>query len=429
MPTLAEVQEFQTLPTALSLCTGCLEEGIAFLVLALGTLAVCLLQVRARRVVGPGTWLLLVGSLAVPFVLYYRMLPYAALILAAVALRGVGDLRDARHQEEAAASELQWWPGTVVALAVFLVAFPIYMVQREGRFPFGLGVAPDLFPDGAARFILRADARGPLFNSLGFGGYLLWSLYPRHQVFIHSDFWHSAADDRLIARVFQSARDPSALDALVGEYRIELLVLPNNVPSWGYVAADPRWALIYWDQVASVYARRGGANAGLIETREFRLTRYAENPGYLFALARDPALAEAAADELRRASTEEPGNWAARLSLASLLMARGQGLEEALREVEAVQGRGVRNAGLLTVKAGVLDTLGRGPEAEATAREAIRVDPGGRGARLLLADLRARAGDREEAGRQLRDLLGLPDLPPDLRREAEGRLRALASPR
>lgn len=61
-------------------------------------------------------------------------------------------------------------------------------------------------------------------------------------------------------------------------------------------------------------------------------------------------------------------------------------------------------------------------EAETAAREALRLNPA---VRLVLADLRARAGDRDGAVRQLRDLLELPDLSPDQRRQAEERLRAL----
>jgi predicted Zn-dependent protease len=108
------------------------------------------------------------------------------------------------------------------------------------------------------------------------------------------------------------------------------------------------------------------------------------------------------------------------------LKTRGQDLAEALAAVEAAERRGLRGATLLTWKAEILAGLGRAGEAETAAREALRVDPEARTARLVLAGLRARAGDGQGAARHLRHLLALPDLPPDLRREAEARLRALA---
>ncbi len=426
MPTLGLIGEVQPLVPALRLCSGCLGEGIAFLVLGLGTLAVCVLQVKEGRGVGPGGWALVVAATVAPFFVY-RLLPYAGFILAAMAMRGTGVLYATRSGRGTPDARPGGRPALVAGVAVLLLAFPLFTVLRDSRSPFGVGVAPGRFPEGAARFILSAKARGPLFNSLGFGSYLLWSLFPRHQVFIHPAFWDSVSDDRLIARFFQSQGDPAVFDALVREYRIELLVLSNGFALWPFVAADSRWALVYWDQVASVYARRGGANAPLIAAREFRVTRYAEDPSYLGEVARQPSAFAVAAGELRRAVTEDPENLAARVSLAYLLMARGEDLEEALGAVEAVQRRGPPDARLLTWKAGILDGLGRVPEAERAAREAIRINPGARGARLILAELRARAGDREGAARYLRDLLALPGLPPDLRRAAETRLRALTS--
>jgi hypothetical protein len=425
MPTISQLEEFQKLPVAMSLCTWCLEEGIAFVVLSLAALAVCLVRMKRGGAVGPGSWALVLGSGAVPFVLYYRLLPYCALILAAVAMQGIGALSQAQPEDPGRRSDLLARPAATASLAVFLLAFLTYMLLREGRLPFGLGVTPNLFPEGAARFIQTADARGPLFNDLAFGGYLLWSLFPRHRVFIHSDYWHSASDDQLIARLFRSEQDPATFGALMAQYQIELIVIPNKEAAWQFLAADPRWALLYWDQVASVYARRGGANAALIAAAELRLTRYAPDLSYLLPVAQDPTRFPAAAAELRRLVAEDPANRAARLSLAFLLKAAGQALPEALAQVEAVQRQGLQHATLLTWRAELLARLGRPAEAEAAARAALRLTPTARAARLVLADLRAQAGDRAEAIGLLRALLALPDLAPDQRREAAGRLDAL----
>ena len=62
MPSLALIDEVRGLVTILRACPSCLEEGIAFLILALGALAVVGLQARAGRGAGPGTWALLAGA-------------------------------------------------------------------------------------------------------------------------------------------------------------------------------------------------------------------------------------------------------------------------------------------------------------------------------------------------------------------------------
>jgi hypothetical protein len=427
-PTLGEIEEVQGLIANIRGMTGGLEEAIALAVLALGTAAVCLLRLRAGDPVEPGTWALMLGAAVAPFAVY-RLLPYAGLILSAVALPGLGRLYGGDLPAADRGLHARALPASAPALIVALCGLVVFQTVWRSTIPFGLGVVADTFPSGAARFILATDAHGPIFNSSDFGGYLLWALYPRHRVFIHSDIQNSIADDRIVARFYRSGEDPATFDALAGEYRIELLVLPNGGPSWRFVAADPRWALVYWDQVASVYARRGGANAALIAAREFRVTHYAADLSYLLEAAAEPTRFGAAAAELRRAARDDPENQAARLSLAFLLKTRGLDLPEALAALEAAQARGLRDATLLTWKAEILAGLGRPGEAEAAAREALRVNPAARAVHLVLADLRARAGDQAAAARELHELLARPDLSPDLRRAAEARLRGLASPR
>jgi tetratricopeptide (TPR) repeat protein len=427
-PAVGKIDEWHGLLSILRVCAACFEEGIAFVVLALGTIALCAFRRKTVSRAGPGTWLLVAGSAAVPF-LVYRFLPYAGFILAALVMRRLGELTEAEAATHQAARLAVGRPVVSLPAAGLLLAAAVFLGMRGSRFPLGLGVAPDLFPQGAARFILRADAQGPLFNSFELGSYLIYALFPQRKVFIHTDVWHSVADERFITRFFRSGWDPAIFDALVRDYGLELLVLENRLAAWQFLATDPRWALLYWDQVASVYARRGGANAALIAAAELRLTRYAPDLSYLLPVAQDPTRFPAAAAELRRLVAEDPANRAARLSLAFLLKAAGQALPEALAQVEAVQRQGLQHATLLTWRAELLARLGRPAEAEAAARAALRLTPTARAARLVLADLRAQAGDRAEAIGLLRALLALPDLAPDQRREAEGRLRAMASQR
>jgi len=40
------------------------------------------------------------------------------------------------------------------------------------------------YPEGAVRFIREENIRGPMFNDFGWGGYLIWSLYPEQKVFV-----------------------------------------------------------------------------------------------------------------------------------------------------------------------------------------------------------------------------------------------------
>jgi len=400
MPTLANIVEMQGLLTVLLRYPEfhVKAEAIAFFALAVGAFIVCALQRRSGNAAGPGMWALVAVAIAMPF-RGYRFLPYAGMILAAVILKGLGALAKERPGRAATERRPGWQRVLAPAVCVLLLAPAAWYAARDPRFQFGLGVTPRLFPAGAARFILRTNVRGPLFNDLNLGHYLVWSLFPRHQVFIHAGFWESVSDDLFIARYFASAQDPGVFEGLLSEYHVEFLVLRNRTPRRRLVATDGRWALIYWDEVASVYARRGGANAGLIAAREFRLTHFAQDLSYLDELARDPRTFPAAAAELRRAIREDRENVWAGLSLAFLLKARGRDLEEALEALEVAERGGIRPVKVLVWKAEILARLGRRAAAEAAVQEALRLDPADVTARFVLADLRARAGDGENARR------------------------------
>jgi hypothetical protein len=71
--------------------------------------------------------------------------------------------------------------GTALALAVG--TWWIYPSRAAWRVVPRVGVS-DAFPAGAVDFLKQARPPGPLFNDYGWGGYLIWRLYPDYQVSI-----------------------------------------------------------------------------------------------------------------------------------------------------------------------------------------------------------------------------------------------------
>jgi tetratricopeptide (TPR) repeat protein len=136
----------------------------------------------------------------------------------------------------------------------------------QGRI--GVGLKDFDYPLAAADFVLAQSPPGKLYNAYDWGGYLMWRLYPHYQVFVDGrstskkyfdassqiengwDGWSRTLDaegvNLIITRTcFYDSGGPQAL--------IDQL------------AREPRWALVFQDQTAVVYARRTPQTVRLIE--------------------------------------------------------------------------------------------------------------------------------------------------------------------
>ena len=113
------------------------------------------------------------------------------------------------------------------------------------------------FPVDALKYISAHPVPGPLFNSYGFGGYMVESGYKtfidgRGELFeqtgVLGDYMH-------IIRL-----KPGALKVLNG-YGIRSCLIERDEPLSVVLASLPDWQKIYSDNIAAVYIKRGTADA------------------------------------------------------------------------------------------------------------------------------------------------------------------------
>ena len=113
------------------------------------------------------------------------------------------------------------------------------------------------YPTDAVEHIRQHPLPGPMFNTYGFGGYLVWAL-PEQKVFIDgrgdvferggvfSDYVH-------IANL-----KPGAL-AVLDNYHVQFCLLERDEALGTALLASPEWKRIYWDSVSALYLRNPGA--------------------------------------------------------------------------------------------------------------------------------------------------------------------------
>ena len=109
------------------------------------------------------------------------------------------------------------------------------------------------YPVNAINFLRRNPVQGPLYNALNWGGFLMWYM-PEYPVAVdgRNDLYGDELD-----KVFfnsQNAEASYTTDPYLNESGVVLL--GSEMPLAKILSVDPRFQLIYHDDIATVYAKR-----------------------------------------------------------------------------------------------------------------------------------------------------------------------------
>lgn len=144
-------------------------------------------------------------------------------------------------------------------------------VERSPILVSGLGQGP-AFPQKAIEFIKQHRIEGNMYNSYIFGGYLIWGLYPERKVFVDG---RAEIYDKGFQDAFISGPSLNRPFEVVNKYDINYAViayLKGGVdPIGDWIASDPKWILIYWDEVARIYVRDIPRNQDIINSYGHRV--------------------------------------------------------------------------------------------------------------------------------------------------------------
>lgn len=204
-----------------------------------------------------------------------------------------------------------WQPsrrGNLLLAAVGILLLSICVWQS---LPFRQ-VGSRLLPVGAADFIKREKIQSPLFNTIGEGGYLIWTLQPDIKVFFdgRSEIYQGTAldDYQTITRSGTGWQD-----LFNNKYKINLAVLSSKVPA---VKGEPvradlviaqklvqeqKFKLVFWDDAALVLVRGTPENSEIIKNYGYEIIGPYITPQYI-----SKKDAQKAAQEIERALKTSP---------------------------------------------------------------------------------------------------------------------------
>ncbi len=229
-----------------------------------------------------------------------RHLPYIALLGAGPAASGWASIgRDV-------------WTGRLQSLiAIASAAAALLYALGRPLPPPSFGLAPAHYPEKGVAFIQREGLQGPMFNDFGYGGFLIFHLWPEHRVYIdgRTDLVYTP---QMVERYIAAVMDPAVFAEEAQAHQVQFVIVDNSPMqgTFAHLDRNPKWVLVQASRRSLIYVKRGGLNDAVIERFAYR---------WLWPHALERSIVEAdrqghgreALDELARMRGEDPENlWA-----------------------------------------------------------------------------------------------------------------------
>jgi hypothetical protein len=187
-----------------------------------------------------------------------RNLPIFAIVAAPIVAAHVqaaasGTVRLARveaqfHALERSARGLVWPVMTVLLVGGMLAAGIRLDPQRTGyRF------RPEVFPVQAVDWLEENPQSGNMFNEFGWGGYLIYRLWPEQKVFMDGQLFYGETITRQHGQVVKAE---AGWEDVIAQYDIRWMLVPTEEPIARILLIHPGWEILYQDDTAIIARKR-----------------------------------------------------------------------------------------------------------------------------------------------------------------------------
>lgn len=190
---------------------------------------------------------------------------------------------------------------------ILLIAITILAISRVEPFGdkkkiFGFGIDYYFAPEGALAYMDKRGISGRVYNTINYGGYIVWRDFPKRSAFIDPRVY-STLD--LLEGQYTALRNPALFDSFEEKYGFDsaLIEYPNiaeDMPrTWSDLAfSNQKWALVYWDDKYLLYLKIGGKYDHVIKEDQYRFIKPAN--GISRSLLRDIGYRSDLIKELKR---------------------------------------------------------------------------------------------------------------------------------
>ena len=175
-----------------------------------------------------------------------------------------------------------------VMMSIVTVLYPFLVIMNGNSYgheknTIGFGIEFETIPENALRYMDRRDIYGRIFPIFEWGGYINWRDFPKRSVFIDP---RGEIPVALLEQYKIALSDSSTMNRLAEQYDIKAVLIKYPVMADLYreigdtdvdpAFPNPDWALVYWDDNALLYLKRGGEYDAVITRDEYRFVKPAK---------------------------------------------------------------------------------------------------------------------------------------------------------
>jgi hypothetical protein len=148
-------------------------------------------------------------------------------------------------------------------------------------------VAPFSHPQKSIAYLKAHPVAGHMFNADRYGGYCLWQLYPKYQVYIDTRL--TIRDKSFFEEYLELLETPQLFETVLGKYGITSVMLPASIPRYTplikYLYNNPEWSLVVADGSECLFLKNEIRPTGVI-----RLDNSKDVEDLLLTISADTAL-------------------------------------------------------------------------------------------------------------------------------------------
>ncbi len=208
--------------------------------------------------------------LAIRYVIFYMCA--AAPVLAGL----ITNLREERVFEKFSGI-LKASEGFLYLIACLFGVFIVFnAIPSFARYEYKVDTAYSA-PQDAADFLVDINIKGNMFNEYGFGGYLIWRLYPEKKVFIDGRLLEPDVYKEYETVAYAEDGAHQSWEDVIEKYNISYIIMPpllhygNIYPLVERLLDSEEWVLIYKDHLALIFLRNDSDNGSVI--KEFAMDK------------------------------------------------------------------------------------------------------------------------------------------------------------
>ena len=175
-----------------------------------------------------------------------RNIPLFAIVAIPVLSEQIGSLVKIRLDDRTQSRLLRLAVPILLACVVLVVGVRYVQVVREQP-----TTEAKIFPKAAVDWLLENQPKGNLFNSYGYGGYLIWRTYPEYRVYI--DGRADVYGDSFIYDYMSIYRAEAGWQDKLKSEGIQTVLVETDAPLANMLLQSSDWHVAFTDKTSSIF--------------------------------------------------------------------------------------------------------------------------------------------------------------------------------